>query len=185
MNGIILGVLAVILIVLIIFFIATYNKLVKLRNKVKDQWSQIDIQLKQRFDLIPNLVETVKGYAKHEKETLTAVIEARNSAMEAKTTEEEMNANKKLMGALTKLFALSEEYPELKADENFRSLQENLKETEDKIAYARSFYNDTVMKYNNAIEVFPTVLIAGLLRFKKMEFLTIIEEEKQNVKVEF
>ena len=184
MNGfIILGVIAIILIVLIIFFIGTYNKLVQLRNKVRDQWSQIDIQLKQRFDLIPNLIETVKGYAKHEKETLTAVVEARNSAMEAKTTEEEMN--EKLTGALTKLFALSEAYPELKADENFRSLQENLKETEEKIAYARSFYNDTVMKYNNAIEVFPTVLIAGLLGFKKMEFLTITEEEKQNVKVEF
>ncbi len=182
---IILGVVAVILIVLIIFFIATYNKLVQLRNKVQDQWSQIDIQLKQRFDLIPNLVETVKGYAKHEKETLTAVVEARNSAVGAKTKEEEMDANKKLTGALTKLFALSEAYPELKADANFRSLQENLKETEDKIAYARSFYNDTVMKYNNAIEVFPTVLIAGLLGFKKIEFLTITEEEKQNVKVEF
>ncbi len=185
MGYIILGIVILIIILLVAWVIGTYNKLVQLRNKVKDQWSQVDIQLKKRFDLIPNIVETVKGYAKHEKETLNSVIEARNSALTAKTPNAEIDANNQLSGALTKLFALSEAYPELKADSNFRDLQENLKDIEDKIAYARQFYNDTVLKYKNAIETFPTVLIAGMLGFKQEQFFELADNEKQNVKVQF
>lgn len=185
MGYIILGIVILIIILLVAWVIGTYNKLVQLRNKVKDQWSQVDIQLKKRFDLIPNIVETVKGYAKHEKETLNSVIEARNSALTAKTPNAEIDANNQLSGALTKLFALSEAYPELKADSNFRNLQENLKDIEDKIAYARQFYNDTVLKYKNAIETFPTVLIAGMLGFKQEQFFELADNEKQNVKVQF
>lgn len=185
MGYIILGIVILIIILLVAWVIGTYNKLVQLRNKVKDQWSQVDIQLKKRFDLIPNIVETVKGYAKHEKETLNSVIEARNSALTAKTPNAEIDANNQLSGALTKLFALSEAYPELKADSNFRDLQENLKDIEDKIAYARQFYNDTVLEYKNAIETFPTVLIAGMLGFKQEQFFELADNEKQNVKVQF
>lgn len=182
---IILGIIILVIILLIIWIIKTYNNLVELRNKVKDQWSQVDVQLKKRFDLIPNIVETVKGYAKHEQETLTAVVEARNAALGAKTANEEITANKELSGALNKLLALSEAYPELKADGNFKNLQENLKEVEDKISYARQFYNDTVLTYKNATEKFPTVIIAGLLGFKQEQFFEATAEEKENVKVKF
>lgn len=186
MKGyIILGIVVLFIVLIIGWIIKTYNKLVQLRNKVKDQWSQVDVQLKKRFDLIPNIVETVKGYTKHEKETLNAVIEARNSALSAKTPNAEMDANNQLSGALNKLFALSEAYPELKADSNFKDLQENLKDVEDKIAYARQFYNDTVLKYKNAIETFPTILISGMLGFKQEQFFEATSDEKQNVKVEF
>lgn len=174
-----------IIIILIIWIICTYNKLVKLRNNVKEQWSQVDVQLKKRFDLIPNIVETVKGYAKHEKETLESVIAARNSAVSAKTKDDEINADNKLSGALDRLLVLTEAYPELKADANFKDLQENLKDVEDKITFARQFYNDTVLKYNNAREMFPTILIANLLGFKKEEFFKAKEEEKENVNVKF
>ena len=184
-SYIILGIIILVVVLIVGWIIKTYNKLVQLRNKVKDQWSQVDVQLKKRFDLIPNLVETVKGYAKHEKETLNSVIEARNSALSAKTSTDEMDANNQLSGALNKLFALSEAYPELKADGNFKDLQENLKDVEDKISYARQFYNDTVLKYKNAIETFPTILIAGMLGFKQEQFFEATEDEKQNVKVQF
>ena len=141
MNGyIILGIILVVIIILISWFVSTYNKLVKLRNLVKDQWSQVDVQLKRRFDLIPNIVETVKGYAKHESETLTAVVEARNVALGAENKNDEINADKKLSGSLNKLLALSESYPELKADTNFKNLQENIGEVEEKISFARQFY---------------------------------------------
>lgn len=186
MKGyIILGVVVLLIVLIIGWIIKTYNNLVQLRNKVKDQWSQVDVQLKKRFDLIPNVVETVKGYASHEQETLTKVIEARNSAINATNPSDEMSADKELSGALNKLFALSESYPELKADANFRNLQENLKDIEDKIAYARQFYNDTVLKYKNAIETFPAVLIAGMLGFKQEQFFEASNEEKENVKVKF
>lgn len=186
MKGyIILGVVILVIIILVSWIIKTYNNLVQLRNKVKDQWSQVDVQLKKRFDLIPNIVETVKGYAKHEKDTLKAVIEARNVALGAKTPNDEMNADNQLSGALNKLLALSEAYPELKADSNFKNLQENLKEVEDKISFARQFYNDTVLKYKNAIEMFPTVLIAGMLGFKQEQFFEATATEKENVKVQF
>lgn len=181
----ILGVVSLVVIILLVWVIGTYNKLIRLRNKVKDQWSQVDVQLKRRFDLIPNLVETVKGYAKHEADTLEAVITARNMALNANTTSDEMDADNQLSGALNKLLALGESYPDLKADTNFRDLQENLKNVEEKISFARQFYNDTVLNYKNAIEVFPTVLIAGLLGFKQEQFFEATVEEKQNIKVQF
>lgn len=170
---------------LLIYFVSTYNGLVRLRNMVKDQWSQIDVLLKRRSDLIPNLVETVKGYAKHEKETLDAVITARNKAVSAKGVEDEMKANGELTGALNKLFALAESYPDLKANTNFMDLQNNLKDTEDKISYARQFYNDAVLKYKNKIEMFPSSIIAGMFHFEPEPFFEATETERENVKVKF
>ena len=178
-------VVLVIVVLLIIYFVATYNKLVDLRNRVRDQWSQIDVQLKRRFDLIPNLVSTVKGYAKHESETLESVIEARNSYTTATTPHEKMQANNMLSDTLSKLFALAENYPDLKANQNFLELQTELQETEDKIAMARQFYNDTVLTYNNKIEMFPSNIIASMFKFKMEEFFKAEEEARQNVKVEF
>ena len=171
--------------IIVLFVINTYNTLVELRNKVKDQWAQIDVQLKRRFDLIPNLVETVKGYAKHESSTLEAVVKARNTYLSASTPEAQMKADGELTQAITKLFALSEAYPELKANENFKQLQSELTSTEDKISYARQFYNDIVMKYNNKIEMFPSNIVAGMFNFKTQAFFEVNEEERQNVKVQF
>ena len=142
-------IILVVVVLLVVVVASGYNSLVSLRNKVKDQWSQIDVQLKKRADLIPNIVETVKGYAKHEKETLEGVIKARNALNTASSVEEEMAANNQITGALNKLFALSEAYPELKANENFMSLQKDLKDVEEKISYARHLNTDTVMTYNN------------------------------------
>ncbi|MCI8446384.1 MAG: LemA family protein [Bacilli bacterium] len=184
--GTIILIVIMVLIVLILLYVAsTYNKLVHLRNLVKDQWAQIDVLLKRRADLIPNLVETVKGYAGHEKETLDAVITARNKAVSATTPEEEMKANGELTGALNRLFALTEAYPDLKANTNFLDLQNNLKETEDKIAYARQFYNDAVLKYKNKLEMFPSNLIAGMFNFKPESFFEATEAEKEVPKVQF
>ena len=171
--------------IIVLFVINTYNTLVGLRNKVKDQWAQIDVQLKRRFYLIPNLVETVKGYAKHESDTLEAVVKARNTYLSASTPEAQMKADGELTQAITKLFALSEAYPELKANENFKQLQSELTSTEDKISYARQFYNDIVMKYNNKIEMFPSNIVAGMFNFKTQAFFEVNEEERQNVKVQF
>ena len=184
--GTIILIVIMVLIVLILLYVAsTYNKLVHLRNLVKDQWAQIDVLLKRRADLIPNLVETVKGYAGHEKETLDAVITARNKAVSATTPEEEMKANGELTGALNRLFALTEAYPDLKANTNFLDLQNNLKETEDKIAYARQFYSDAVLKYKNKLEMFPSNLIAGMFNFKPESFFEATEAEKEVPKVQF
>ena len=174
-----------IVVLLVLYFISTYNGLVKLRNMVKDQWSQIDVLLKRRADLIPNLVETVKGYAKHESGTLEAVIAARNKAVSATTTEEEMKANGELTGALSRLFALAESYPDLKANTNFMDLQNNLKETEDKISYARQFYNDAVLKYKNKLEVFPSNIVAGMFSLKPEPFFEANEAERETPKVKF
>ena len=160
-------IILVVVVLLVVVVASGYNSLVSLRNKVKDQWSQIDVQLKKRADLIPNIVETVKGYAKHEKETLEGVIKARNALNTASSVEEEMAANNQITGALNKLFALSEAYPELKANENFMSLQKDLKDVEEKISYARQFYNDTVMTYNNKVQMFPSNIIASLFGFKE------------------
>lgn len=168
-----------------LYIISTRNSLVVLRNKVKDGWSQIDIQLKKRFDLIPNLVETVKGYAKHEKDTFKEVIEARNSFNSANTPEEEMKANTELTGAVTKLFALAEAYPELKSDTSFLNLQQELKDVEEKISYARQFYNDTVLMLNNKIELFPSNFVASMFGFKQEAFFEANETERENVKVQF
>lgn len=174
-----------IVLVVIIYVIATYNNLVTLRNRVKDQWSQIDVQLKRRFDLIPNIVNTVKGYAKHESETLEAVIKARNTYTTAINPNEKMEANSELTNAISKLFALTESYPELKANTNFLELQGELKDTENKIASARQFYNDTVLTYNNKIELFPSNIVAMIFHFVKEEFFKANDSERENVKVEF
>ncbi len=171
--------------VLAIFVAGNYNGLVSLRNKVKDQWSQIDVQLKRRFDLIPNLVETVKGYAKHESETLENIVKARNQFASAKTPEEEMKANGELSKGISKIFALAENYPDLKANEGFVKLQDELKETEDKISYARQFYNDNVLEYKNKIEMFPSNIIANIFKFKPEPFFEASEKERDNVEVKF
>ncbi len=174
-----------IVIILVLYVIATYNKLVTLRNRVKDQWAQIDVQLKRRFDLIPNLVETVKGYTKHESETLENVVKARNTFLSASTPEEEMKANNELTNAVTKLFALAESYPDLKANTNFLELQSELQETENKIASARQFYNDTVLVYNNQVQTVPSNIVASLFKFKTEAFIEANETERQNVQVKF
>ena len=178
-------ILAVVVVIVLCFVISTYNSLVTLRNRVKDQASQIDIQLKRRFDLIPNLLECVKGYMNHEKETLEEIVKARNTYTSATTMEDQVNADSELTKAMTKLFALAESYPELKANENFISLQNELGETEDKIASARQFYSDSVLLYNNKIQMFPSNLIAGMFGFKEEKFFEATEAEKENVKVKF
>ncbi len=182
---IVLIVIGVLLVLIVLWGIGVYNNLITLRNRVKDQWSQIDVQLKRRFDLIPNIVNTVKGYAKHEKETLEDIVKARNNYTSATSPNEKMKANNELSNVLPRLFALSESYPDLKANENFLELQKELQETEDKIAYARQFYNDAVLKYNNKIMMVPSNIIAGLFHFAKEEFFQADESERENVKVEF
>ena len=178
-------ILIIVVAVLVLYVIATYNKLVKARNKVRDQWAQIDVQLKRRYDLIPNIVETVKGYAKHEKEALEAVIAARSKALSATTPEDEMKADGDVSRALSKLLALTESYPELKANENFLKLQDSLSETEDKIAYSRQFYNDNAKSYRNLVEMFPSNIVAKLFRFEAMPFFEASAAEKEAPKVQF
>ncbi len=179
-----IGILVVVALVFL-FVMSTYNSLVKLRNKVKDQWAQIDVQLKRRFDLVPNLVETVKGYAKHEKETFTEVIEARNKFKTASTPEEEMEASGELSKALSRIMVLAEAYPELKSNENFLKLQEDLKDCEEKIAYSRQFYNDSVLSYMNKVQMFPSNIIANMFGFKEMKYFEAAEDEKAAPKVSF
>lgn len=151
--------------VIVLWAISAYNGLVNARNQVKNGWAQIDVQLKRRFDLIPNLVETVKGYAKHEQETLEKVIQARNAAMGASSVEELAAREGELRQTLRSLFALSENYPDLKANQNFLKLQDELSGTENKISFARQFYNDVVYRYNTRIQTFPTNIIAGMFHF--------------------
>ena len=178
-------IVAVILIV-VLAFVVMYNGLVRLRNRVDSAWSQIDVQLKRRHDLIPNLVETVKGYAKHEAETLEKVIQARNAAMSAQGPAQTAQAENVLTGALKSLFALSEAYPDLKANTNFLQLQEELTSTEDRVAYSRQFFNDSVLKYNTKIQTIPANIIAGMFNFKEREFFEVDNPEERNVpKVEF
>lgn len=181
----ILGIILVIILLIVIWYFKTYNVLVSLRNKKDNEWSQIDVQLKRRSDLIPNLVETVKGYAKHESETLENVIKARNTYVTAQTPEDVMKASGEMTQALSKLFALSESYPELKANQNFISLQNDLKETEDKISYARQFYNDAVLTYNNKVEMIPSNIVAKIAKFKKGVFFEVSEQEKTAPQVKF
>ena len=178
-------ILIIVLVLIILWAISVYNSLIALKNRVKDQWAQIDVQLKRRFDLIPNLVETVKGYTKHESETLEAVIKARNTYVSATVPEEQMKADGELTQAISKLFALTESYPELKANTNFQALQQELTETESKIAAARQFYNDTVMVYNNKVSMVPSNIIASLFKFNKETFFEANETERQNVQVKF
>ena len=158
-------IVAVVIIVILVVVIGLYNNLVKLRNRVDNAWAQIDVQLQRRQDLIPNLVETVKGYAGHESGTLQAVTEARAAVSRATTPQDKMQAEGVLTSALRGLFAVAEAYPELKANANFQQLQAQLAETEDKISYMRQSYNDTVMNYSTAIQTFPAVLLAGALGF--------------------
>ncbi|MEQ8839644.1 MAG: LemA family protein [Acidimicrobiales bacterium] len=175
----------VIVVLLVIFVISLYNNLVKLRNRIENAWAQIDVQLKRRWDLIPNLVETVKGYASHERETLEAVIQARNAATTAEGPADQAASENMLTGALRQLFAVSEAYPDLKANQNFLELQEELTSTEGRIAFARQHYNDTVLKYNTAIQTFPAVVLAGPLRFTEREYFEADDESRGNVAVEF
>lgn len=185
-TGLIIGiVIGVVVLLLVVFIIANYNSLVQLRNKVKDQWAQIDVVLKKRADLIPNLFETVKGYAKHESETLEAVIAARNKVVGAKTPEEEISANKELSGTLSRLLVVAESYPELKANENFKDLQANLKDCEEDISHARQFYNDVVLTYKNKIEMFPSNIVAGIFGFKALPFFEASDAERETPKVQF
>jgi len=186
MLYIILAINGIIVISLLFFFISTYNGLVTNRNRVRNQKSQIDVELKRRFDLVPNLVETVKGYANHEKTALEDIIKARNSYVStASNTAQALEADNVLSGALTKLFALSESYPELKANTNFMKLQNELSEIEKRIVFSRQFYNDSVMKLNNKIEMFPSSIIAGMFRFETEPFFEATESERQNVSVSF
>jgi len=176
----------IIIAVIVIFIIATYNNLVTARQKVKNAWSQIDVQLQRRFDLIPNFVETVKGYMAHEKDTLTKVTELRTSWANAGTVNEKAELNNQLSGALKTIMAVSENYPDLKANQNFLDLQEELRNTENKISFSRQFYNDTVTKFNTKLELFPNNIIAGMFNFKQKDlFVTENEEVRKNVKVDF
>ncbi|GAK13188.1 LOW QUALITY PROTEIN: LemA protein [Geomicrobium sp. JCM 19039] len=169
-----------------IFWFSSYNRLVKYRMWAEESWAQIDNMLKQRYDMIRNLVETVKGYAKHEQETLTQVIEARNKMTSSDATRnEQVHANNELEGTLNRLFALREDYPDLKANENFLRLQEELTAMENKLAYARQSYNSTVRDYNIAVQSIPTNFVAGVHNFMQYEMLETPEEARQNVQVQF
>ena len=179
-------ILLVVIALLVIWLISLYNGLIRSRNQVENAWSQIDVQLKRRLDLIPNLVETVKGYAAHEKETLDAVITARNAAVAAPDTPAaQAQAENALSGTLRQLFALGEAYPDLKANQNFLALQEELTATEGRVAYARQFYNDSVLSYNTKIQQFPTVFFARMLKFEEREYFEADEAARTTPTVEF
>jgi LemA protein len=179
-------VVVIVLIVLAVLVVAfSYNGLVKLRERVEAAWSQIDVQTKRRHDLIPNLVETVKGYAAHERETLDRVVAARNAGVAASSPHEQAEAENQITGALRQLFALSEAYPDLKANQNFLNLQEELTGTEDRISYARQYYNDTVNRYNTKIQSFPSVILAGMFRFQEREYFEAEGEAAGPVQVQF
>jgi len=172
--------------VLAVWAVAIYNGLIGLRNRCENAWSQVDVQLKRRYDLIPNLVETVKGYAKHEREVFEKVTQARTAAINAANVKDQGLAENQLAGALKSLFAVAEAYPDLKANQNFLMLQEELAGTEGKIAYARQFYNDTVMKFNQKQQIFPSNIIAGMFRFQLREYFELEEPAaKEPVKVQF
>ncbi len=174
-----------IVLLLLLVVILMYNGLVNLRNQVKNSWAQIDVQLKRRNDLIPNLIETVKGYMKHERQVLENITKARSAVLKSKTIQDKAKASNMLSDTLKSLFAVSENYPNLKANENFLQLQEELTGTENKIAYARQHYNDVVMLYNIKIESFPSNIIASIFNFKKETLFKAPEEEKKNIKVKF
>jgi LemA protein len=176
----------IIIVVIALYVVGLYNSLVTLRNRCDNAWAQVDVQLKRRYDLIPNLVETVKGYAKHEREVFEKVTQARTAAIAASGVKDQGAAENMLSGALKSLFAVAEAYPELKANQNFLMLQEELAGTESKIAYARQFYNDVVMKFNTKQQVFPSNIIAGMFQFKTKEYFELEEPAaKEPVKVQF
>jgi LemA protein len=179
-------ILLVIVVFVAIFFVSIYNSLVRLRNQVKNAWSQIDVQLKRRHDLIPNLIETVKGYMKHERETLENITNARSKAMGAGTVPEKAKAESELAGAISKFYVVVENYPDLKANQNFLALQEELTSTENKISFARQNYNDQVLFYNNKIEMFPSNVVAGMFNFKQESFFELEDKAERAVpKVSF
>lgn len=178
-------ILIVVVVLIALYFWFTYNSLVTAKLRISEALSHIDVQLKRRTDLIPNLVETVKGYAKHEKEVFEEVTKARASLLSAHSTAEKAEANNQVSETLKSLFAVSEAYPELKANENFARLQEELSDTENKIAYSRQFYNNNVLDYNTKLQVFPNVFIAQMFHFTPAEFFAATEDEKKEVKVQF
>jgi len=171
-TGILIAVL-VFLVLLVLFFISTYNRLVRLLNEVKNAWSQIDVQLKRRHDLIPNLVETVKGYMQHERATLENITQARNLAMKPGSVSERAQAEQQLTQALHNFFVVVENYPDLKANQNFLALQEELTSTENRISFARQAYNDTVMNFNNVMQMFPTNIVGAMFGFKEQSFFEL------------
>ena len=179
---VIVGVIVLSLLIVVVI----YNSLIRRRNQIENAWSQIDVQLKRRLDLIPNLVETVKGYAAHERETLERVIQARNAAIQAPSTPHaQAEADNQLTGALKSIFALGEAYPDLKANQNFLQLQEELTATEGRVAYARQFYNDSVLEYNNKLEQFPTMYFARALKFERREYFEADEAARTAPDVSF
>ena len=184
MNPIIYIILAVI-VIFILWIIGVYNGLIRKKTRTQEAWSDIDVQLKRRYDLIPNLMETVKGYMRHEQKVLIEVTQARNMAMNAKTPKDQAKAENALTGTLKTLFAVAENYPQLKASGNFAKLQDELSDTENKIQAARKFYNGNARDFNIKILVFPNNLIAGMLKFTKFEFFEAEKKEKENVKVKF
>ncbi|MBR3807482.1 MAG: LemA family protein [Lachnospiraceae bacterium] len=183
MIGWIIG--GVVVVAVLAFVIVTYNNLVLLRNKVKNSFAQIDTQLQRRFDLIPNLVETVKGFATHEKELLENVAASRSGYMNATSNGEKLAMNNQLTSNLRSLFAVAESYPDLKSNTNFLRLQDELSETEDKITYSRQFYNDAVTIYNNKIQMFPSNLVAGMFGFREEELFNTDDEAKEAPRVQF
>ncbi len=189
MSGLIaVIIIAAIVVILLFIFIGIYNGLVGLRNQVKNAWAQIDVQLKRRYDLIPNLVETVKGYMQHERQTLESVTNARNLAqsLSGAGVADRAKAEGELSGALSRLLAVVENYPDLKANQNFMALQEELTSTENKISFSRQYYNDEVLKYNNKTQMFPSNMVAGMTGFKAGEFFEVKNEvEREAVKVSF
>lgn len=185
MIEIIIVIMVLVLVIVLLVFLSYYNKIIRLENRIDNSWAQIDVQLKRRTDLIPNLMETVKGYMKHEKEVLENVTKARSAIMGAKSPQENIDADNMLTGALKSLFAVSENYPDLKANQNFLNLQDELTHTEDKIAYSRQHYNDTVLSFNNTIETFPGIIFAKRMGKKEREMLQIPEADRELPKVSF
>ncbi len=182
----ILGIIVILVVVIfLLIFVSYHNRIIRLENRIDNSWSQIDVQLRRRADLIPNLMETVKGYMKHEKEVLENVTKARTSLMNAKTPQKNVEADNMLTGALKTLFAVAENYPDLKANQNFLNLQDELTHTEDKIAYSRQHYNDTVLSFNNTIETFPGNFFARRMGKKTREMLQIPEASRELPKVKF
>jgi LemA protein len=180
-----LEILIIIIMILNLLFVIIYNNLIKQRNRVENAWAQIEVQLKRRYDLIPNLVETVKGYAKHEKTLFENITKARAAVMSANNVNETAEASNYLSSTLKSLFAVAENYPELKANQNFMQLQKDLMDTENKIAYSRQFYNDTVMKYNISIQTIPKNIVASLMGFDKKDLFETLQAERETPKVEF
>ncbi len=181
----IIWIIVALVVVVLGYVLITYNGFVAMRNRIENAWAQIDVQLKRRYDLIPNLVETVKGYASHEKETLDAVVKARNVAMAADGPQDQAAAENLISGALKSVFALSEAYPDLKANQNFLNLQEELTATEGRIAYARQFYNDTVFRYNTKVQTVPSNLVANAFNFDERQYFEVDDAARGDVTVDF